>query len=237
MLHAINAKKATLARIIQGVGRQPREDLVTSALFGSIEFLPLVTQHEAAGALLGKSLPPGSVIQLWPVFRGGSFRVEPDVIILSGNDLHVIEVKWGAHLGADQLARQLNLVSNGVCVRGDMKPAPRRITSLTVLGHERHHEEDIKETGDSRVTGRTWRDVAEALLMLRSDDPALAAWARAAGHFLSETPKARIVRKLPELAQVPSGSFRFGPDPAAPQPVESQPVVAGVYRFDTAAAG
>lgn len=237
MLHAINAKKATLARIIHGVGRQPREDLVTSALFGSIEFLPLEVQHEAAGALLGKPLLPASVIQLWPVFRSGSSRVEPDVIILSGNDLHLIEVKWGAHLGADQLERQLNLVSKGVCVHGDMKPAPRRIASLTVLGHEPHHDGDIKRAGDSRVTGRTWREVAAALLMLRTDDPALTAWARAAAHFLSATPKARIVRQLPELEQVPSGSFRFGPAPSVPRNVEPQPVEAGAYRFDTAAVG
>ena len=86
MLHALNNKKARLDRIIKGVAKQPREDLITSTLFGSLEFMTDVSRAEALKALLGLELGPASRMTMWPKFYHGSQRVEPDLVIVDGQE-------------------------------------------------------------------------------------------------------------------------------------------------------
>lgn len=233
MLHALNNKKARLDRIIKGVAKQPREDLITSTLFGSLDFMSDASRAEALRALLGLDLGPVSKMTLWPMFYRGSQRVEPDLVIFDGQDCHIVEVKWGAYLGIGQLERQLDAVAKWGCRKQDLDllgPAPRKVNTLTVLGFERHHAPQVaacaKHAGPIRQ--RTWQEVARNMweLKLKSKD-ALAAWAQQVHQFLTNTPKARTLTGWPTLVPIGPGNMNFN----AIRPLDLVPVPAMAWTF------
>ncbi|ATQ55997.1 hypothetical protein [Paracoccus yeei] len=233
MLHALNNKKARLDRIIKGVAKQPREDLITSTLFGSLEFMTDVSRAEALKALLGLELGPASRMTMWPKFNRGSQRVEPDLVIVDGQECHIVEVKWGAHLGIRQLERQFDAVGRWDCRKQDrdlLGPAPRKVKSLTILGFERHHAAQVAECTGAVVPirQRTWQEVARDMwkLKLESTD-ALAAWAQQVHQFLTNTPKARTMTGWPELVPVEPSHLKFN----AIRPIDLVPVPATAWTF------
>lgn len=117
MLHAVNRRKARLD-VFRGAGlRVPLEDVVTSTVFGPLLF---IDQAEAAAAInrllatLGIARPDWAGpthLELWPRRKAPpdlrSNYVEPDAEIVdaAGNSL-MIEVKWRAPLGLNELAAQ-----------------------------------------------------------------------------------------------------------------------------------
>lgn len=232
MLHALNNKKARLDRIIKGVAKQPREDLITSTLFGSLEFMTDVSRAEALKALLGLELGPASRMTMWPKFYHGSQRVEPDLVIVDGQECHIVEVKWGAHVGIRQLERQLDAVGTWDCHkdRDLLGSGPRKVKSLTILGFERHHAAQVAAcVGDAGpIRQRTWQEVARDMweLKLGSTD-ALAAWAQQVHQFLTDTPKARTMTGWPDLVPVEPGHLKFN----AIRPMDLVPVPATAWTF------
>ncbi len=99
MLEAVARRKVRFARVLEGVPRQPREDLVTSAIFGNLRLL----DHPGAAidALLGG--PPSGLrswanaeaidinLELWKRCPDGS---EPDVVLTDNrSDMTLVEVK------------------------------------------------------------------------------------------------------------------------------------------------
>ena len=112
MIQAITQNKARM--FFTKHARRPREDIVTSCVFGILEFLPQDDRRRVLGWLLPDlELIGASDIQLrlWPQgpHRGSS---EPDVLITwktpdGGAATAVIEVKWGdLALTAGQALRQ-----------------------------------------------------------------------------------------------------------------------------------
>lgn len=235
MLHALNNKKARLDRIIKGAAKQPREDLITSTLFGSLDFMHDASRAEALRALLGLDLGPAIKMTLWPMFYRVSQRVEPDLVIIDGQDCHIVEVKWGAHLGVGQIERQLDAVAKWDCRKQDrdlLGSAPRTVKTLSVLGFERHHAAQVAACAGHAVPirQRTWQEVACDMweLKLKSKD-ALAAWAQQVHQFLTNTPKARTMTGWPELVLTSPGHLSFN----AIRPLDLVPVPATDWTFSS----
>jgi hypothetical protein len=118
MLHAVNGRKAKLG-MFRGAGRRvPIEDIVTSAVFGPLDFFAPQERMAVLQRLL-KQLNiscPGWMevpkLLLWPQHANvprdlRRSYVEPDLVISdqAGSAL-IVEVKWGAPLGARELASQ-----------------------------------------------------------------------------------------------------------------------------------
>ncbi|WP_157020540.1 hypothetical protein [Paracoccus sp. 228] len=218
MLHALNNKKARLDRVIKGVAKQPREDLITSTVFGALDFMDVRSRAAALKALLQLELSSTARMILWPRFyrEGQRQRVEPDVVICDGQDCHIIEVKWGAYLGAGQLERQIGAVSNWVYRSEEHRQligrAPRRVKTLTVLGFEKHHAVQVAACAehDTQVLSRTWQAVAKDMLALKQQpDGPLTAWSQQVHQFLTNTPKARTMQGWPALDSPGTGCLKF----------------------------
>lgn len=189
VLAAVTRGKA--ASFLSGTGtRVPREDLVTSAIFGPLHYLP--EPGRALDALLGPS-PGGSPwtsatslrIDFWPRFKGG----EPDVVIEARADRLLarilVEVKWGAGLQPVQIDRYLQALSD----------AGRPADVAILLGAEDHH--DTGARGDGRgAAPRTWRDAARGLRDFVRRDGARrtpeARWAEDVQLFLQRDMRGRI---------------------------------------------
>lgn len=77
MFDAVIAHKARMEMVIDGLGKQPREDLVTSSLFGSLRFLTPSGQETAIEALVGIKIAGPVEIYLWPFLRGDGENSEP----------------------------------------------------------------------------------------------------------------------------------------------------------------
>lgn len=223
MLHAINSRKARLEKIIDGVGKQPREDLITSALFGTIEFLSPPSRGVALGALTGWHPLESQKIHFWPFFQLEAERAEPDIVLAARNgdgwDYWIVEVKWGAGLGDDQIEREIRTLQQGSCLRGEIGKKPRNVVGYTLLGAEARHHASIASIGN-QVSGVQfdaipWTKITEKLRSLTNDegsDPGLIAWACTAATFLSGTRKGSILGKWPILDEVRYGSFGFSAD-------------------------
>ena len=187
MLHAVAQGKAhrffDKARLDTGPsGRRPQEDMVTSALFGSIAFLPDEDRRAALDLLLGgtceRALPEGDIeIDLWRSFPDPDKalgRVEPDVLLTCGGRTVIVEVKWHSGLGPDQLGRQFRASTN----------EGRDVTAIVVLGTA------ILPDGADRLpvrpSTRTWQEVSTALAR-ESDTAPLGRWRTAVRGFLQRT--------------------------------------------------
>lgn len=118
MLHAVNNRKARLNAFRSAGVRVPLEDVVTSTVFGPLEFMAPDDRERAVMCIAeALSLPwpikTGELeMRFWPRLQlvDSELRVrysEPDLIIadVSGS-LAMFEVKWGAQLSEHELAAQ-----------------------------------------------------------------------------------------------------------------------------------
>ena len=220
MLHAINARKARLERVIDGVGKQPREDLITSALFGTIQFLSPPARRLALQALLGGELGGDAEIYLWPYLKHSGENAEPDVVLRVNTDkglgYWIVEVKWGAPLGDEQIGREIRTLGDGECRRGGMPfERNRNVVGYTLLGAEPKHAASMQtaqEQFNDLIHSETWRKVTERLRKLASqsnDDPGLKAWAGTAEDFLRGTPKGSVLDQWSDLIMPAGSEFTF----------------------------
>ena len=134
MLEAIARGKASMARLMGGAGRQPREDMVTSALFGPLRMMTPPERARALSVLLDVGLGDATTVEVklwWPAERGR----QADVLIEAkrrGNAIRVlVEVKWGAPLSENQLVNYVELVRK----RRGCPP-----DHVVLLGFAPHHE-------------------------------------------------------------------------------------------------
>jgi len=116
MLHAIHNRKSRLpflryvASADEKGHRRTQEDEITSIVFGPIDFMPETTARSIVTILFGCSPIPEThrvSMKLWPRYE----NVEPDVVFIEHRDngierAYIIEVKWNAPLGDDQVERQ-----------------------------------------------------------------------------------------------------------------------------------
>ncbi len=221
MFDAVIAHKARMDMVIDGLGKQPREDLVTSTLFGTLRFLTAKGRQRAIEALVGATISAPLEIYLWPYLRGKGENSEPDVVIRSEDDSYwIVEVKWGAGLGADQVGREVRTVQQGECRRGGLPEGIRKVVGYTLLGALDKH---IPAVDGARremenllsVFALPWTVVTERLRCLaksNADDPGLVAWSRLAARFLGGEPEGRVLDEWPALKMPPLCGFPFSTD-------------------------
>lgn len=228
MFHAVIAKKARIDNITDGATRHPREDLVTSALFGTVTFLTPPARQAALSTLIGHKLPADAKVILWPRLAPcagtGGQRTEPDVVLeypgKTGPEYWIVEVKWGAALGDDQIRREIDAVRDGDCPKGALPYPPRAVAGYTLLGREAKHSKMFEGARNSCGKSDTalefqsisWPDLTErlrALTQAKDTDPGLKAWADATATFLSCTPQGAVLSKWPDLTVPPAVRFFF----------------------------
>ncbi len=220
MFDAVVCRKASLSKLIDGVGKQPREDLITSSLFGTIRFLPPKSQNLAIEALIGADLEGDINIHLWPRLKGNGEIAEPDVVIEVQNreqqQFWIVEVKWGASLSNDQVGREIRTVRDGECRRGEFPMGPRRVTGYTLVGAISCHQAPLtaarREFSTSlNMIAFEWATISERLRSLAgsSQDPGLTEWAALAATFLSGQPQGHVLGKWPEMTTPEACTFNF----------------------------
>ena len=224
MFDAVVAGKARLDVVIDGVGKQPREDLITSALFGTIRFLSPVSRSIALEALIGAKLEGVVDVHLWPYLRGDGENAEPDVVLKidrgRGLEYWVVEVKWGASLGDDQIGREIRTVRLGECRRGGLPNGDRKVVGYTLIGAVRRHaaamEEARRDFGQHlSIYDFQWTAITERLRRLfenNHDDSGLAAWAILAARFLDGQPEGSVLGEWPEMTKPEKCAFAFNAD-------------------------
>jgi len=226
MFDAVIAKKARMEKILHVAKRSPREDLVTSSLFGMLRLLAPEARQTALSVLCDHPLPSDAKIYLWPFFIGRGENSEPDVVLEFMKNgrraFWVIEVKWGAPLGADQCAREIRTVARGRCRRGGVPAGERNVHGYTLLGAEPKHQ---KAVADLRLKVRNgleavpfvgirsleWTAAVEKLRTLEreADDPGLKSWSRLSADFLAGQPQGAVLGAWPTMTMPMKGSFNF----------------------------
>lgn len=252
MFDAITAGKANLKVIIDGLRRQPREDLITSQLFGTIRFLEPTARKQALEILTGNELSGEADLHLWPRF--GPRGTEPDVVItLKQGDIvkyWIVEVKWGAGFSGDgnQPLREIEAVRDEA-VRNygsgseHFHSAPREIAGYTLLGAESKHNvqmNDVEQkfpcSSEIKICSRTWSDVNVALSGLAdprvAQNEGLAAWAQCAADFLSTTPQGIALGNWPAMPMPEISIFTFDTNRRFEWGVSLEPVSACQFHFD-----
>ena len=193
MLEAIARGKASMARLTGGSGPQPREDMVTSALFGPLRMMAPPDRARALSALLDVPLGYATEVEVelwWPRGRGR----QADVLIeasRAGAAIRVlVEVKWGAPLSKNQLVHYAELI------RTRYRRPPDHIV---LLGYEPHHEvpvETQERTLGREVVRRGWREAARALRCEARRETgrggAVEIWADQVFRFLQRTEKGHL---------------------------------------------
>lgn len=185
MLEAVARGKARVERLTGGDRSERREDLVTSAVFGPLMMLP--SAGRGLQAMLGVPLAEAESVDiaLWP-----RFGKEPDVVITarfsdSWSVCVLVEVKWGAPLGSEQIENYVELLT----AHGQ---APGHVV---LLGYEPHHENALPdaETKIGRsVVRRSWRDVTRVLQRIADPRDGVGIWAGQVGRFLQRTEKGHL---------------------------------------------
>lgn len=225
MFDAVVARKARMEMVIDGLGKQPREDLVTSALFGTVRFLTPTGQKRALEALIGATISGPVDIYLWPYLRGEKENAEPDVVIRSIDGSYwIVEVKWGADLGENQVVREIRSVQQGECRRGGLPKGSRKVIGYTLLGALDKHTPAVDdarlEMGHAfSLYSLSWTAVTEKLRELvkkSADDPGLVAWAKLAATFLGGEPEGRVLGEWPVLKMPQSCKFLFSEEESFP---------------------
>lgn len=226
MFDAVVAKKARMEKILHDAKRNPREDLVTSSLFGVLRLLTPTARQAALSVLCDHPLPSDANIYLWPFFVGKGESSEPDVVLEFMQDgqraFWIVEVKWGAPLGADQCAREIRTVARGRCRRGGLPEGERKVLGYTLLGAEPKHKwavAELRSTVSRRpeavpsdhIRSLQWAATVENLRALErdADDPGLAAWLRLSADFLAGQPQGAVLGAWPTMAMPEIGSFAF----------------------------
>ena len=193
-------------------GRRPQEDMVTSAIFGSIRLMSTQDRREALAVLLGRDFflecDDDINIFLWPSLSGSKDRrrVEPDVLLVSDGQTVIVEVKWHAPLSDMQVEQQVEAVK----LSTEFPDAK----SVVVLG-------DAK-LGDASfdLSKRTWRDVSGSVQSHPKHPPrddvkqsglsAFEKWLLVMHQFLQQTDMGRIFNGLePIEPPAPSTHFAF----------------------------
>ncbi|MBU2772506.1 hypothetical protein HMI48_00830 [Acidithiobacillus ferrooxidans] len=183
MLHAIHHHKSRLPAqryVASANARGPRrtqEDEITSTVFGPLDFMQAATQGKIIAALFGREPLPETnsiSIEFWPCYG----NVEPDVVFFEhlkngDKNAYIIEVKWNAPLGADQVGRQ---IADAQSIEGI------RDTSHIVLSR---HVLEV-DTPSKNVTWMDFKDRIIALKQTFSKDHALDKWANLTVSFLEE---------------------------------------------------
>jgi hypothetical protein len=211
MMEAVGRKKAHWLFGARGsevfVGKtRPQEDMVTSAVFGSVMLLSIADRRAALDILLGLDawktasfdLTQDIEIHLWPRLKGVDGKpVEPDVLLTCGSRTLVVEVKWHASLSDQQIDKQIEAV----------RRAGRygEVVASVMLGNA------VVETVIASLpcVARTWREVSGAVQAHPGTGPGLGRWLRQVEAFLGETDMGRIYRGLPELQHVERASYQF----------------------------
>nr|WP_013496754.1 hypothetical protein [Paracoccus aminophilus]ADF47143.1 hypothetical protein [Paracoccus aminophilus JCM 7686] len=226
MFDAVIAKKAKMEKILHDAKRNPREDLVTSSLFGVLRLLSPNARQAALSVLCDHPLPSDANIYLWPFFVGQGESAEPDVVLEFVKDgqlsFWIVEVKWGAPLGADQCAREIRTVAHGWCRRGGLPAGERRVLGYTLLGAEPQHQlalADLRLAASNGLGGvpaegirsLEWATAAENLRILsgEADDPGLKSWLVMSADFLSGQPQGSVLGSWPTMKMPLEGSFIF----------------------------
>ncbi|PLS21966.1 hypothetical protein [Neptunicoccus cionae] len=184
--------------------RRPQEDMVTSAVFGSIGLLSPKDRCKAIEILLGrdafnttglsKNCDIGT--ELWPRLTSleGRRHVEPDVLLRSADKTTIVEVKWHAPLSKRQLEQQVEAVG------------AENVSAVVLLG-EAGVGENISGTPCFR---RTWRDVSGDLQNWQDQkSSALSLWGKTMQAFLQETDMGRIFNGLPIPRKAKKVSYSF----------------------------
>lgn len=198
MLQGLGQRKVRLRQLFGSSSRCPFEDAITSTIFGPLQFLPVedawkVTKVIARRMAVPEALLPSQVddvdIRFWPN-KETKYRtrgVEPDFVVeatLGGNLVLrlIVEVKWGASLGVDQLAAEWDAFS---------APDQARTHHLLLVHdphrHERLVEKELKQweadhgTQDrwrDRLEVRSWRDLSYAFqdLLASAISPGVRRW-------------------------------------------------------------
>ena len=184
--------------------RRPQEDMVTSAVFGSIRLMSSGDRRKAIEVLLGReafevsNFADGHDIDavLWPQLKGLKDRrhVEPDVLLNCADRTTIVEVKWHAPLSERQLERQIEAVG------------AENVSAVVMLGEAGVGERIL----DKPCFRRTWRDVSGALQQRRDDlDTPFGRWVLLMRNFLQETDMGRIFNGLPAPRNVENVTYRF----------------------------
>ncbi len=185
--------------------RRPQEDMVTSAVFGSIRMMSPNDRFKAIELVLGRDAVEASEftpdndieVNLWKRFDGlrGRRHVEPDILLSSLGKTAIVEVKWHAPLSDRQLEQQVQAVG------------PNIVTAVIVLG-DAGVEQNVL---DKPAFLRTWRDVSGELQSWRGDTGTpLGRWVETMCSFLQETDMGRVFDGIPEPEDEGSVAYRFG---------------------------
>jgi len=229
MFDAVIAKKARMEKILHDAKRNPREDLVTSCLFGMLRLLTPDSRQAALSTLCAHTLPSDAIIYLWPFFVGEGEASEPDVVLEfrlgEQRVFWIIEVKWGAPLGADQCAREIRTVVHGHCRRGNVPDGERKVLGYTLLGAEPQHQHAMDELRRTVRNGLEnvpfegikslrWTEASAHLQTLENDatDPGLKAWSRLSSNFLVGQPEGALLGRWPTMTMPEEGGFIFNSD-------------------------
>ena len=187
-------------------GATPIEDEVTSCVFGPLRFME-PRQAWASCLMLfdiqdsASDLEPDRIcIRFWPKFfrnDGRGSYVEPDVHILAWRNGELIatilvEIKWGAALGFDQLLDQWRFMEAGRYVPEVLRSRswhvllsdrPTRDTACIENQRARADDEDIP--WENRLIVRAWHQVANQLSEWVRCPETLTSWRRDLIDFLS----------------------------------------------------
>ncbi|KFE33847.1 hypothetical protein DW2_16505 [Thioclava atlantica] len=184
--------------------RRPQEDMVTSAVFGSIRLMSPKDRLKAIELLLGRDAFSASdfaedqdiAVDLWPKLNGpaGRRHVEPDVLLHGAGKTTIVEVKWHAPLSERQLEQQIEAV--GV----------ENVGAVILLGEAGIEEDELGVP----CFRRTWRDVSRDLKnWCEAARTPLARWVETMRAFLQETDMGRIFNGLPVPNDLGNVAFRF----------------------------
>lgn len=189
--------------------RRPQEDMVTSAVFGSIRLMSPEDRLRAIEMLLGQNAFKATgfskyhdiEIELWPRLNGSQGRrhVEPDVLLKAADKTAVVEVKWHAPLSEQQLEQQIEAVGFD------------KVSCVIMLGEAGIEEEICGKSGFRR----TWRDVSgdlQELQTLRAKERislTLRRWIETMCAFLQGTDMGRVFGGLSPIDAPGHVTFEF----------------------------
>ena len=197
--------------------RRPQEDMVTSAVFGTIRLLPKQDCRDALDLLIGQACRDAAgfdagkdvEIELWRKLRLEDVKdrkwAEPDVLLTCGDKTVIVEVKWHAPLSERQIEWQIEAVKaarkNGRTVG--------TVVAAVMLG-EAGVEDNVEGVPCFR---RTWRDVSGDLQSRYDEsfpDTPFGRWAEAIHGFLRETDMGRVFAGIDPVEHDPGAvDYRF----------------------------
>ena len=205
--------------------RRPQEDMVTSAVFGSIKLMSPEDRRGAIEVLLGRDAFKAAActndhdieVVLWPRLAGleGRRHVEPDVLLKAAGKTVIVEVKWHAPLSERQLEQQVEAVG------------AKNVSAVVMLGAAGVGE-DFHDKPSFR---RTWRDVSGELQNWRGQPGTpLGKWVATMRAFLQETDMGRIFNGLPRPEPVVPISYTFS-KPGYPPWLDIPPATVGSTHY------